>query len=100
MQTMTYGVLPSREAFNAAFEVECPAGYRLILCGADSGACEQFKLGTGVWSADELWDAITEIITTSQAAPPDTDQSAYYMRLDGAMDVVSAIMGTLGFEWI
>lgn len=158
-QSMTYGELPTREAFNAAFEAECPNGYRITLGRSDSDACEGFKLGDGKWSADELWSAIGEIVAAKgdpitvaddeewenvfQVFYPGTDRphveigpdeasliewanrfstdeitsehraieclnfaSAYnsvgtdYTRQDARMDLVSSILGTLGFEWV
>lgn len=63
-QSMTYGILPTREAFDAAFEAECPNGYRITLGRSDSDACEGFKLGDGQWSADDLWSAIGEIVAS------------------------------------
>jgi hypothetical protein len=59
---MTYGQLPSREDFEAAFEREVPgSGYRISLSSSDARACDGFKLGDGEWTADELWNAISEI---------------------------------------
>ncbi len=89
MTSLTYGVLPTRETFDAGFEVECPDGYRIVLGRSDSASCEGFRLGDGTWSADELWSAIQEIV--------DSEVDEGY---DARMDLVSAIMGTLGFEWI
>lgn len=95
MKSMTYGELPTREEFNAAFSEWCETGkYSIVMGRSDSAACEDFKLGDGDWSDDALWTAITEIVADFNAKEHE-DPSAE-MR----MDIVSAIMGTLGFEWI
>ena len=60
--SLTYGVLPSREAFDSAFDMECPRGYRLSLGASDSRTCDGFKLGDGTWNANDLWEAISEIV--------------------------------------
>ena len=159
-QSMTYGQLPSREEFDAAFTQEVQSGrYRITLSHGDSRACDGFQLGDGAWTAEELWSAIIEIvndpgdeITVSddetwedvyQVFYPGTDRApieigpdeselmewaqrfcehhvthveiarealdfaaAYgqvgndFTRRDIAMDLVSSILDTLGFEWI
>ena len=61
-QSLTYGQLPTREEFDSAFDRECPSGYRITLSHSDGEACEGFRLGDGEWTADQLWQAITEIV--------------------------------------
>lgn len=61
-QSLTYGQLPSREEFDAAFEREVPGNYRITLSHSDANACEGFNLGDGEWTADELWHAINQIV--------------------------------------
>ena len=64
-QSMTYGTLPTREVFDATFDLCVKAsGYRIQLGSSDSRACDGFKLGDGAWTADQLWDAITEIVNS------------------------------------
>jgi len=159
-QSMTYGQLPTREEFDAAFEAEVTGSkYRIVLSDSDAESCEGFGLGDGEWTADQLWRAICEItnytgdeITVSedetwedvyQVFYPGTDRphieigpdeleliewaqrfcehhvthveiarealnfaSAYgevghdFTRQESAMDLVSSILDTLGFEWI
>lgn len=99
--SMTYGVLPTREQFSEAFDRECPRGqYNIRLGASDSRTVDGFKLGDGDWTESQLWDAIQEIVNASQVAPDEETQSEYYARIDLAMDLVSSIMSTLGFEWI
>ncbi len=101
-QSITYGYMPIREDFSTAFARECPNGYRITLGASDSRACDGFKLGDGTYSEPQLWDAVGEIVN----AEPDDDGD--YAGIVGcgpnewyaAMDLVSSIMETLGFEWI
>ena len=158
--SLTYGQLPSREEFDAAFDRECQGGkYRIRLGHSDAEACEGFILGGGKWTAEQLWQALCEIanhpgdeITVSEDEEledvyhilyPGTDRpcieigpdeteligwaqrfcehhvthverarealnvaAAYgqvghdFSRWESAMDVVSGILDTLGFEWV
>lgn len=101
LQSMMYGVLPTQEAFEEAFWNECRRGYYNIQLGSsDSQAVDGFLLGDGDWTAYQLWKAITEIVNASQVAPKEENQTEYYAKLDDAMDLVSGILGTLGFEWV
>jgi hypothetical protein len=160
LQSMTYGQLPSREDFDAAFTRELQGGkYWITLGHGDSEGVAGFALGDGEWTAEALWSAICEIvnfpgdkITVSededledvyQIFYPGTDRApieigpdeaeliewaqkfcqhhitsiefarqalnfaaAYFefghdfTRWESAMDLVSGILGTLGFEWI
>ncbi len=60
--SMTYGTMPSRGEFDAAFDRECPNGkYNIRLGSSDSRAMDGFNLGDGEWSATELYDACAEI---------------------------------------
>lgn len=88
MQSMTYGTLPTREEFEAAFDRQCPNGYEIQLSDSDSRAADGFRLGDGSWSEPDLWEACNEIV------------SAYKEDDVQAIDLVSCIMETLGFEWI
>ena len=159
-QSMTYGQLPSREKFDAAFDSEVPTGkYRITLSHSDARACDGFNLGDGEWKADQLWGAIRQIVDFPkdeitvfeddtwediyQIFYPGTDRApieigpdesdliewaqkfcqhhvthveiarqalnfaaAYgemghdFSRHEAAMDLVSSILDTLGFEWI
>ena len=92
-RSMTWGQLPSYEEFVAAFYEMCPPkGYGITLGPSDSRACDGLILGDGTWSASKLWLAIEEIVHH-----PDQERME---AENGPMDLVSAILGTLGFEWI
>jgi hypothetical protein len=94
MQSMTYGAMPSRDEFTSAFDRECPDGYEIQLNRTDSRAVEGFRLDDGSLSESDLWFALREI---NDADPREFGDCEQHER---AMDVVSSIMFTLGFEWI
>jgi hypothetical protein len=62
MISLTYSQLPTREDFDAAFEREVSGKYRITLSSSDAEACEGFRLGDGEWTADQLWQAINQIV--------------------------------------
>ena len=86
-ESMTFGTMPSKEAFEAAFDREVPSGrYQMDLRGSDARAAEQ----AGVeWydgmSSDDLYAIV------KQLADDGGDETG---------SLASSIMGTLGFEWI
>lgn len=88
--SMTYGTLPTFEQFDSAFDAaELRDGrYHITLGAADSRACENFRLGDGEYTADQLYAACKEIVEAWNAEGTD------------AMDLVSGIIETLGFEWV
>jgi len=94
MQTMTYGIMPSKDDFTAAFNRECSNGYKIELNSRDSNAVEEFNLGNGTWSCDDLWFALHEINDT------DPGQFQNDAMMERALDLVSSILFTLGFEWV
>jgi hypothetical protein len=96
LAAMTYGVLPTQEEFNEAFEACVDGRYSISFGYSDSQALDGFKLGDGEYTATELWDAITEIVN-SEHDPITVSEDD---RKNAAMDVVSCILDTLGFEWI
>jgi hypothetical protein len=60
---MTYGQLPTREEFDAAFEREIAGTkYHITLSRSDAESCEGFRIGDGGWTAEQLWRAICEIV--------------------------------------
>ena len=77
MQSMTYGQLPSRDAFTSAFDIACPCGTFAI------GNCH--RVGTADFSELELWDELTI------AAKVSTDES---------LDWCACVLSVLGIEWI
>lgn len=81
-KTYTYGVMPSREDFSAAFEQECPEGTFTV--GNDP------LFGNHTFENEsELWTAVSE------AANRHNDRGD-----DGAGQFASAVLDHLGFEWV
>lgn len=96
MQSMTYGVMPTSEQFQEAFDRECPSGtFSIRMNGRDAGVTANFLIGDGDWTALQLWEAINEI----SHYQPGADEAAKY-RHDAAMNLVSSILDILGFEWV
>lgn len=88
--TMTYGTMPSREAFMVHFshEVDGPS-YSIRLSRTDSAAAEGTIIGDGDYDAEELYKGVKQLVAKLN---DDGD--------DDAGDLASAILGTLGFEWV
>ena len=75
------------EEWSLAFEREVPEGsYRVRLGASDSVDIERYHLGDGDWFCLDLYVACAEVTTGEWNT--------------GALDVVSGILATLGFEWI
>lgn len=95
MTSMTYGDLPTREAFDAAWEAEGLDSYRVRLNSRDSDAldwaCPEFAVA-GPWEADELWEILTGLTACWESGDPYAG--------DAAGDLASSILTTLGFEWV
>lgn len=97
--SMTYGVLPTREAFDAAFERACPNG--TFTFGNDK------RVGNASLTASQLWrelqDAANEATAeTCEGEWADDSRSYEQIQADEAAagDWASAVLGQLGFEWI
>lgn len=85
--TLTYGVLPTREVIESL----APAGYRVDLKGADARVVDLLGLPvdtTGTWTTGELWDVLVALT------------QAWGAGVDAAGDLASAILTTLGVEWV
>jgi len=95
---LTYGRLPSREEFDAAFEEEAPAGYRVRLSSRDYDALEWAGLyhyaPRDRWDEDETWEILNALVATWSRG----DEDPY--GADYAGDLASSILTTLGFEWV
>lgn len=80
MKSMTFGVFPSRKEFSAHFEHEVPGGsYRIR---------NDSILGDADFSEDQLWENLRRLKRRWDKGDED------------AGSLASAIMQTLGFEWI
>lgn len=92
--TMTYGTMPTRTEFEGAFACECSEGWYHITLGiTDSIALEGFMLSEGNWNVEGLYHACAEVIAASQDQYDTRDA-------ESALDVVSGVIETLGFEWV
>jgi len=95
---LTYGQLPSREEFDAAFEEEAPAGYRVRLSSRDYDALEWAGLyhyaPRDRWDEDETWEILNALVAAWRRGDDDPYGADY------AGDLASSIMTTLGFEWV
>lgn len=79
MQTSSYGVLPSKEAFEAAFAAECPDGWFQF------GNCK--RIGTCKLNVTELWNELDSATGENEC----TEES---------LDWASCVLYCLGFEWV
>lgn len=79
MQTSSYGVLPSKEAFEAAFAAECPDGWFQF------GNCK--RVGTCRLNVNELWNELDWATGENEC----TEES---------LDWASCVLYVLGFEWV
>ena len=89
MISLTYGVLPSREAFGAAFDAVC----------SDTGLFEIRncrRVGSRDFSATELWTELNEAVREFEESP-DSDAAT---SDDGPRSWASCVLSVLGFEWI
>lgn len=82
-QCMTYGELPSKSAFEIAFNEECPDGYSF---GNDE------IVGDNTLNSEELWAKLQEC--RSVWFHEDSELG------DKAGDWCSEVLSTLGFEWV
>jgi hypothetical protein len=88
--SLTYGKMPSKDAFEKAFERRVADGvYTISLSRSDARAADGTSIGDGVYDADELYDGVKELV----------DKWADHED-DRAGDLASAILSTLGFKWI
>lgn len=77
MHSMTYGTLPKKSLFIAAFEKQCPEGYYEV--GNDK------IFGDHFFSCEELWREICRSVETHD---------------EELLDFASCVLFTLGIEWV
>jgi len=80
-KTTTYGVMPTRQEFDEAYEdASIPGrGFRFRNCK---------RVGTGELSGPELWEELVKA------------HSEYEAGDEAAGDWCSAVLGCLGWEWV
>lgn len=77
MKTLTYGVIPSKDEFIAAFERECPEGH--FQFGNDR------RMGNQALCCAVLWREVCEAALETN---------------DSALQWASDVLYVLGFEWV
>lgn len=95
-KSLTYGVLPSREEFDAAFDEEVPGGSFEIMSGELMGW--KLPVPDDGYSADELWDVLEGIVGSDtlwdgvdkEPGPED----------EAGLQFASDVLSILGFEWV
>lgn len=89
-RTMTFGVMPSREEFDAAWG-DVAGGDERFSFGNDPrvGNCQ---LGSG-----ELWDELQRARAEYDAVDGSSDDGG---EPESAGDWCSSVLGCLGFEWV
>jgi hypothetical protein len=88
--TLSHGIMPSFEEFSKAFDRECPRGVYGITPGM--GHDPVMEAAAGDHTARELYDMCERLADEWGDEDVSIDDS-------GAM-LASAIMSTLGFEWV
>jgi len=89
-QSMSYGVMPSKDDFEAAFEAKCPNGK--FAFGNDK------IVGTDKLTCTQLWDELQKQRNRWENFPDDEDDDG--SKGDQAGDWCSCVLSVLGFEWI
>lgn len=87
-----YGILPTREAFAAAFEGSCPKGTFSVR--NDSYA------GNGDYSESELWEELEIVVSTFDRNGTSSEEDSDSEEREEAGSFASAVLGILGFEWV
>lgn len=89
---LTYGVLPTYEAFKDAFEGDLGDSEYVITNCRDIG-------GNGSFSCDGLWALLNVKLSMWQEGGPD-NHAETIAAANAAGDFVSAVLQTLGIEWV
>lgn len=95
--TMNYGEIPTREAFDAAFERECPNGFQF---GNDP------YVGFATLDSDDTWAELEAQLATwengehDSDCPGDGECSGHGCPCEEAGSWCSCVLGCLGFEWV
>jgi len=92
--SLTYGILPEWPTFFEAFIRNVKGLYRIRLNSSSSRAVDKYKLGDGDYTAQELWEAIQEIVNYIPQTPGGMEMH------EQALDIVSSILSTLEIEWV
>jgi hypothetical protein len=72
MNVATFGVMPTKEQWDAAWTAADEAGelrngeYAITLSRSDSDACESYSLGDDTYTCDQLWTAVNQIVSDTE----------------------------------
>ena len=86
MHCLSFGEMPGRAEFDAAFAAACPRG-TFAICSGNAGTPQGID---GNYTADELHVLLLEI----------KDDFSDDGNGDDGASLASAVMFTLGFEWV
>ena len=96
--TTSYGVMPSREAFEAAFDARCPDG--AFEFGNDPYVGFASLNSTELWAELEAQHATWEQGEHASDCPGDGSCNGDGCPCEDAGSWCSSVLGILGFEWI
>ena len=83
--TLTYGVLPSREAFDDAFDQQFPEGrFSITNC---------VRIGSVNLTADQTWKELEKAVDEWEDPANDSEEEL-------TAGWASAVLSVLGFEWV
>lgn len=86
-RSMTFGVMPSREEFDAACAEEDPDNGRSV-DNHGFGFGNDPRVGSVTMGGDELWKELTRA------------HGEYEAGSEASGDWCSSVLGCLGFEWV
>ena len=99
MPSMTYGQMPTRSAFDRAFDRECPDG--------DFAFGNDERFGTTEVGREAVWDELHAALAEfeegehSDECPGDGEcEGRPECKGEAAGQWCSCVLGVLGFEWI
>lgn len=95
---MTYGVLPAREAFEAAFDARCPDG--TFRFGNDPYVGTDTLDSRQLWRELEAQHATLEEGEHAPECPGDGSCGGEGCPCEDAGSWCSSVLGILGFEWL
>lgn len=88
-RVMTFGVMPTFDEFEEAFDREVPEGeFGIKLGRSDAEAAEGTSIGSGEYTAPELYQGVVELLEKWEDGNEE------------AGSIASSIMSSLDYEWV